>query len=245
MWLIHECYKFKYTVWENPAWGIHISRTENRSKTANAKGEEMSDSIESRTVGMIHAVVFTVNTIQPFINTILPQPKVLHIGDDTIQDVNLRAGIGNVPPDNYRKFTGHAANLTDAGADLIILMCSTFNRAVEYAQPMIKTPMLQIDRPMMDLAVAQGSRVGLLATLPMTVPASKRLLEKAAYDAGKDIKVETVLEEEAFKVLREGNVEGHNEILLERSESLSKEVDAIVMAQLSMAVLEEPIENPR
>jgi len=51
---------------------------------------------------------------------------------------------------------------------------------------MIDTPMLQIDRPMMDLAVRDGRRIGLLATVPTTVPASERLLRLAAQEAGKE-----------------------------------------------------------
>jgi Asp/Glu/hydantoin racemase len=105
--------------------------------------------------------------------------------------------------------------------------------------------MLQIDRPMMDLAVRQGRRIGLLATLPSTVPSSERLLRKAAADAAKEIEIETVLSSEAFKVLRQGNPDKHNEILLEEIEGLSKRTDAIVMAQVSMSVLEPHLENTR
>ena len=73
--------------------------------------------------------------------------------------------------------------------DMILLACSTFNRAAELAAPMINVPILQIDRTMMELAVSCGSRVGMLATLPTTIPASERLLYKAAEDAGKEITV--------------------------------------------------------
>ena len=54
---------------------------------------------------------------------------------------------------------------------MILLACSTFNQAVEHARPMINIPILQIDRPMMDLAVQNGKKIGLLATVPTTVPA--------------------------------------------------------------------------
>ena len=139
----------------------------------------------------------------------------------------------------------YARFLQEAGIDLILLGCSTFNRAVEYARPMIDIPMLQIDRPMMDLAVQDGTRVGLLATLPSTVPSSERLLRQAAEDAGKDVEITTVLSSEAFKVLRAGEPEKHNEILLEEIDTLSQKVDAIVMAQVSMSVLEPRLTNTR
>ena len=111
---------------------------------------------------------------------------------------------------------------------------------------MINIPLLNIDRPMMDLAVQDGRRIGLLGTLPSTMPASERLLREAAADAGREIEVKSVLCGEAFRVLREeNNPEKHNEILLEEIDRLSREVDAIVMAQVSMAVLEKELTNTR
>jgi Asp/Glu/hydantoin racemase len=103
---------------------------------------------------------------------------------------------------------------------------------------MVRTPLLQIDRPMMDLAVARGSRIGLLATVPTTVPASERLLRMAAADAGRAVEVRTRLCSEAFAALKAGETEKHNEMLLAEIDRLSGEVDAIVLAQLSMSALE-------
>jgi Asp/Glu/hydantoin racemase len=103
---------------------------------------------------------------------------------------------------------------------------------------MVSTPMIQIDRPMMDLAVRDGNRIGLLATVPTTVPSSERLLRLAAQEAGQEIEVKTRLCSDAFRILKAGDPDRHNEMLLEEIGRLSREVDAIVMAQVSMSVLE-------
>ena len=169
----------------------------------------------------------------------------MHLGDDTIQRDNLRAPVGTIPKVNFFKFTTYCHFLEEAKVDLIMLGCSTFNQAAEFARPMINTPILNIDRPMMDLAVQQGKRVGLLGTLPSTMPSSERLLRQAAAEAGREVEVVPVLCAEAFRILREGNAQRHNEILLEAIDSLSKDVDAIVMAQVSMSVLEKELTNTR
>lgn len=205
----------------------------------------MKKDLSGKTLGIIHAAVFTSQTVQPFIREILPEVQVMHFGDDTVQRDNLAAPIGTIPKVNYFKFTTYARFLEEAGVDLIMLGCSTFNSAVEVARPMIHTPMLQIDRPMMDLAVQQGRRIGLLATLPSTVPASERLLRIAAQEAGKEIEIKTILCAEAFRILRSGDTEKHNEMLLEEIGKLSREVDAICMTQLSMSVLEPMLQNTR
>ncbi len=120
---------------------------------------------------------------------------------------------------------------------MILLACSTFNFAAELARPMINTPIAQIDRVMMETAVQNGKKIGLLATLPTTVPSSLRLLEIAAEEAGREVKIETVLESRAFEEYLKGNFDKHNEILLKAINSLSDRVDCIVMAQLSMSKL--------
>jgi Asp/Glu/hydantoin racemase len=203
----------------------------------------MKKDLSDKTLGIIHAAVFTAQTVQKYIDEIIPEVSVMHLGDDTVNRDNLAAEVGTIPKVNYFKFVTYARFLEEAGVDLILLGCSTFNRAVEYARPMIEVPMLQIDRPMMDSAVREGPRVGLLATLPSTVPSSERLLRMAAEEAGKEVKIKTILCSEAFKVLRAGNPDKHNQILLEEIEKLSKGVDAIVMAQVSMSVLEPHLAN--
>ena len=190
-----------------------------------------------KTLGIIHAVNLTIRAMQPFLERYIPDIEVMHVCDDTIQRDNIRAGVGVIPKTNYYKFAQYAHNLQEAGADMILLACSTFNYAAELARPMIDIPIMQIDRPMMELAVCQGPRVGLLATLSTTVPSSERLLRIVAAEQKKDVEVITVLREEAFRAIQKGDTETHNAILLEEIEKLSGRVDSIVMAQLSMSAL--------
>ena len=203
----------------------------------------MRKDLSGKTLGLIHAAVFTAASLEPFAKEIMPEVSIMHAGDDTVQRDNLAAPVGTIPKVNFFKFTTYAKFLQDAGIDLIVLGCSTFNQAVEYAQPMIDVPLLQIDRPMMEKAVAAGKKIGLVGTLASTMPASERLLRLCASEAGKDIDVVPVLNGEAFKILRAGDPAKHNAMLLEDIAKLSKEVDCIVLAQGSMAVLEKDVAN--
>lgn len=190
-----------------------------------------------KTLGIIHAVNLTIRAMQPFIEKYIPEVEVVHLCDDTIQRDNIRAGVGVIPKVNYLKFAEYAHNLEEAGVDMILLACSTFNYAAELARPLIDVAIMQIDRPMMEEAVQQGRRVGLLATLETTVPSSERLLRIVAGEQRKDVEVTTVVRPDAFVALQKGQTEVHNEILLEEIEKLSDHVDSIVMAQLSMSAL--------
>lgn len=191
----------------------------------------------AKTLGIIHASHITIPAVAPYLERYIPGIPVMHLCDDTIQRDNLAAPVGEIPKRNYGKFAQYAHNLEEAGADLLLLACSTFNYAAELARPMIQIPILQIDRPMMEAAVQLGDRIGLLATLPSTVPSSERLLRIAAEEAGREIHCETVLCAEAFAAYSRGEVERHNALLLQEIETLEKRVDCIVMAQLSMSAL--------
>lgn len=203
----------------------------------------MDDS--KKTLGIIHAVNLTIRAMQPFLERYIPDVEVVHVCDDSIQRDNIRAGVGVIPRRNYFKFAQYAHNLEEAGADMILLACSTFNYAAELARPMINIPILQIDRPMMEQAVRQGRRVGLLATLATTVPSSERLLRIVAGEQKTEVEITTVLREEAFQAIQKGDAETHNAILLEEIDTLSRQVDSIAMAQLSMSALAPHLANTR
>ena len=200
---------------------------------------------EPKTLGIIHAINLTIRAIEPFIEQYIPEVSVMHLCDDTIQRDNIRAGVGVIPKRNYFKFAQYAHNLEEAGANMILLACSTFNYAAELARPMIDIPIMQIDRPMMELAVRQGTRVGMLATLATTVPSSERLLRIVAAEQNKPVEITTVLREEAFRAIQKGDAATHNAMLLEEIDKLSGKVDVIVMAQLSMSALAPQLNNTR
>ena len=200
---------------------------------------------EPKTLGIIHAINLTIRAIEPFIEQYIPEVSVMHLCDDTIQRDNISAGVGVIPKRNYFKFAQYAHNLEEAGADMILLACSTFNYAAELARPMIDIPIMQIDRPMMELAVRQGTRVGMLATLATTVPSSERLLRIVAAEQKKPVEITTVLREEAFKAIQKGDAATHNAMLLEEIDKLSGKVDVIVMAQLSMSALAPQLNHTR
>ena len=188
----------------------------------------MNKDLSGKTLGIIHASHITIEAMRPYIQEYIPEVSIMHLCDDTIQRDNIAAGAGVIPKRNYYKFAQYAHNLEEAGVDMILLACSTFNYAAELGRPMIDTPIAQMQT---------GKKIGLLATLATTVPSSERLLQIAAREAGKEIECKTVLCEEAFEAYSRGDIEAHNAILVDAIAKLSEEVDCIVMAQLSMSAL--------
>lgn len=205
----------------------------------------MAYDLAGKKLGIIHAALITTRAVQRYIDELLPGVEVVHWVDDTIQNTNFACDPGTVPKKNYAKFVQAAAAQEEYGVDLILLACSTFNLAVEHARPMIGVPLLQIDRPMMDAAVRAGRRVGLIATVPTTVPSSERLLRQVAHEAGVGVEIKTRLCSEAFQAIKAGDADKHNELLLREIDALAGEVDAIALAQLSMSALEPRLTNTK
>jgi len=197
--------------------------------------------LAGKTLGILHAALWVAPIANRYCAELLPGATIMTICDDSLEEEFLR--IGHVPPNNYYKAATYIQFLAQAGADAVLFGCSTMNRTVEYVQPLVDIPIQQIDAPMMEQAVQIGSRIGLLATLPTTVPSSTRLLQKAAQEAGRVVEITTSLRNDAFERLQEGDRRAHNDILLEEVDRLSGEVDAIVLAQVSMSLLEDDVKD--
>jgi len=59
----------------------------------------------------------------------------VHWVDDTIQNTNFACAPGVIPREELREVRAGALSQQAYGVDLILLACSTFNRAVEHARP--------------------------------------------------------------------------------------------------------------
>lgn len=199
--------------------------------------------LSGKTLGIIHAGVWIAETGVRFAREIMPEVRLLHICDDSMQHDFTAAGRGNIPPFNYLRVANYAHYLQQGGADAVMVGCSTMNRSAEHARPMVRVPVLQIDRPMMDKAVRIGPRVGLLATLDTTVPSSTRILELAAKEAGREIEIVQLFSGEAYEALRRGDSATHDRLVLELIASAQERVDVVVLAQLSLALLEDQVQG--
>ncbi len=194
--------------------------------------------LNDKMLGLIHASSISIAMCQPFIDEYIPEVAVMHFADDTVQRDNLLAPVGALPKKNFGKFALYSKILQNSGADMVLLACSTFNEAVEFAQPMIDIPIWQIDGPMVEMVVSDSKKVGILGTLPSAVYAEERLINLSAGKRNRKIELVKEVHRDAFEVLLTGDREKHNAMLIDSLYNMAKEVDCIVLAQISMAILE-------
>ncbi|MEY8355067.1 aspartate/glutamate racemase family protein [Lachnospiraceae bacterium 54-53] len=124
-----------------------------------------------------------------------------------------------------------------SGADAILTTCTSVNEATKYIKKFINIPVMNIEEPVAEMAVENGKKIGILATLPTSPAAIGRVMMEKAAEAGKEIELIHAVVDGAFDVLCSGDREGHDKMVCEALYKLSEEVDVIAFAQISMSLL--------
>jgi Asp/Glu/hydantoin racemase len=144
---------------------------------------------------------------------------------------------GGLNPQITRRLCHHVIAAEEAGADIIVVTCSSVSPAVDTARKLVSRPVLKIDEPMAETAITKGKRIGIVATVATTLEPTFSLLKEKAHESGKEISTSVVLCSEAFEAILRGEAERHDRLVTEKAKDLAQKVDVIVLAQGSMARL--------
>ena len=128
---------------------------------------------------------------------------------------------------------GAVANAVDGGARVVLCTCSTIGDPAESAD--VAAVVMRVDRPMAERAVEAGSRVLVVASLESTVGPTTDLIRDAAENAGTDITLSTVVAEAAWAKFEAGDLDGYYAEVADAVARNAEGVDAIILAQGSMA----------
>ena len=92
--------------------------------------------MKRKTLGLIHTSATLVPVFAQLCKDKLPGVDVFNIADDSlIKDVIRR---GELTPQTARRVAGHVASAEEAGADYILVTCSSIGRAVEAAAAQVE-----------------------------------------------------------------------------------------------------------
>ncbi len=96
-------------------------------------------------------------------------------------------------------------------------------------------PILRIDEPMAQQAVATGSRIIVAAKLQSALVPTTQIVQRAATDAGKSVELLEILCNDAWSAFEKGDREGYEAEIVRELASASEGADVIILAQASMA----------
>jgi Asp/Glu/hydantoin racemase len=142
---------------------------------------------------------------------------------------------GKLPPVTARRLVGHVVSAEEAGANFIMVTCSSMGRAVEASRTMCAATVLRVDEAMAKKAVSTGKRVGVIATLPSTLEPTVALIKTVAEKDKNSIDINSEVVNGAFQAVMSGDGAKHDALVGETLRRLAPKVDVIVLAQASMA----------
>ena len=122
----------------------------------------------------------------------------------------------------------------NAGADAVLVTCSSIGPAVDIAKDIFDVPVMRVDEAMAELAVRHGPRIGVLATLRTTLEPTMELLRSKAAAADVEVTLVEGLCDQAFEAVLAGDTATHDRIVTEALLSMASNVDVVVLAQASM-----------
>jgi Asp/Glu/hydantoin racemase len=186
-----------------------------------------------RRVVLVHTVAGLVQVFQDLAKGLPSDVKISNIVDESLLEDAITAG--GLTPSVTRRVVDHVESAADSGAVAVLATCSSIGPAVEIASQLVGVPVLRIDEPMAAAAIEAGRRIGVVATVASTLNPTVDLLRRCGQRLGKEVEVVPVLKDAAFTAIRSGDVARHDELVAEALVQLTVEVDAIVLAQASMA----------
>ena len=163
----------------------------------------------------------------------LTDTRVFHMVDESLIGNTIRAG--GLQKDTIRRIVAQIGSAREAGADVVMLTCSSVGAAVPVARLLYDFPILRIDERLAAEAVSHGPRVGVLATLKTTLEPTVALVRDTAAAMGKHVEITAHLCQGAFEAVIAGDVATHDKAVAAGLATLAATSDVIVLAQASMA----------
>ena len=185
------------------------------------------------TLTLFHTAAVHIATFDVLLAEIAPDVPVRHVVDEAL----LRAARdeGRMTPDMTRRVGEQLLVALGGDTDVLLCTCSTIGGAVEEQGRNAAVPVLRIDRPMAEHAVAIGEHIAILAALQSTLGPTHALLEDAARKAGRDVSISEILCDGAWPLFERGDTAAYYENLAQHIDHAADTHDVIVLAQASMA----------
>ena len=193
-----------------------------------------------KTVAAIYTALSIIEPVKALFAELMPGHRLVNVYDDSLIPDVIAAG-NTITPDVRRRLLAYCRACEEMGADLILSTCSSMGDIVGAIQPFVKVPILRIDEAMARQAVEMASTIAVMATVETTIAPTKRLIESLAEQLGRPVTLVEGLAKGALQALNDGRPEEHDAILLQAALAVADEVGVLVLAQGSMARMQQTL----
>jgi|HubBroStandDraft_1064217.scaffolds.fasta_scaffold03080_7 glutamate racemase len=186
------------------------------------------------TVTLVHAVLPALEVMEAALVAEMPDVRVRHLLDEGLSsEAERRGGVDRVCVERMLTILELAVA---ARTDAIMLTCTAYSTMLPEARRRFpETPLYAVDQVMVERAVEQASRIGVLATFAAGLEQQREMLAREAAAQGKTIEIVPSLHPAAMQALRRGDAREHDRIVLAALPALAAATDLVLLAQASMA----------
>ena len=186
-----------------------------------------------RQLGLIHTAHVLVPIFADLARRHLPEWETFNIVDDSLLRNTIRAG--QLELATSRRLAQYVWSAADAGADAVMVTCSSMGPAVDAGMALSPVRLFRIDDAMAAAALEIGGRIAVLATLATTLGPTRDLIERKARADGLSTIITHSVCAGAFEALQRGDRDRHDAIVLAELRKATAAADVVVLAQASMA----------
>jgi hypothetical protein len=191
------------------------------------------------TVGFLHTADAHIPVFDVLVQQVSPGDETVHLVDASLlTDAGRRGGVD----DDLRDRIGRRLEeLHSQGATAVLCSCSTIGAAAEERGAGLGLPTLRVDRPLAEEAVRKGGRIAVVVAVESSLAPTRQLLTETALAAGHPVTIVDAPCLEAWPYWEQGDVDRYLATLADHVEHLDGTVDVIVLAQASMAPVEQRV----
>ena len=193
-----------------------------------------------KTLGLFHTAASHVPRFTALLHDLAPDVEAKHIVcEDLLAEARAR-GV-NSAADAF------SAVLTDlaASSDVVLCTCSTFGAHAETLGETLSQPVVRIDRPLAQAAVAQGSHIVIVAALASTLESTRALFENEAARTGKKVSLTLSHAADAWGWFERGDETAYLRAIAAHVDTVAAQGDVVALAQASMAGAEALVETEK
>ena len=179
---------------------------------------------------LLHATPVAMQPIQTAFAALWPEAETINLLDDGLSVDRARApALSEAMIERFVEFGVYGQKM---GADGILVTCSAFGPAIDRLIDTVTIPVLKPNEAMFQAALAQGDRIGMLATFAPSIDTMTDEFNEFVARRGKPATLTTILVQDAIALLKGGDVEAHNRLVAARAPELAGQ-DAIMLAHFS------------
>ena len=188
------------------------------------------------TIGLIHALEESEEPIRESFQKIWPEAKLSEYSDFQLS-VDRANGLDEASIRSRIIDLGQQA--VNDQVDAILYTCSAFGEAIEAAKNKFSLPILKPNESAFKKAIRAASDVNILVTFEPSLNLLTNEFE--IMSKGLDIKIKGHLIDDALKLLKQEEVQAHNEKIIDAVKEIPAE-ETVILGQFSMARAADEIE---